>query len=214
MFAASSPIAASLVDWISWARARLSSAICCLTPSERREFSAATAARNAIPSASRSSSVVKRAASVSQATAERAEAPPAPASGGRSRAHRQQGVGMAEALLGLLVEPRVPDRGRRRRRRGLAKGDLVGGERVRLAVPERQDADELVLEEEREAEERDESLAPEPVEVCHAGTREHVAQSQGRPVLHDPADQALVVGAPEPRALLRRPRRAVLRVDS
>ena len=120
---------------------------------------------------------------------------------------------MPQPLLRLLVETCVPDRGRGRRGERLAERDLVGDEDVRLAVPDRQDAHELVLEEEREAEERDEALALDPVEVFHARARENVAEGERRPVLHDPADQPLVVTAGELRALLRRARRSRLRVQ-
>src|SRR5438552_15658163 len=70
MLAASSPIAASFVDWISCAWVRLSSAICCLTPSYRREFSAATPAWSAMPPARRRPSGLDRGRSLSPAIAD------------------------------------------------------------------------------------------------------------------------------------------------
>src|SRR5207247_6917487 len=136
--------------------------------------------------------------------------------GGRAPvlARRPERVGGTQPLLCLLVEARVPDRRRRRRRQRLAERDLVGGEAVGRPVPDREDADELVLEEEREAEERREAFALEPVPVLDAGTGEHVAEGERRSMLDDPAGEPLVVVGRGLGGLRGHARRARLRLEA
>src|SRR5207245_4988793 len=66
-------------------------------------------------------------------------------------AHDEQRLRVTQSLLRLLVPARVTDGHRRRGRQRFTQGLLFGSEHVTLPVEDREDSDELALEEERES---------------------------------------------------------------
>src|SRR5439155_841874 len=181
MLAASSPMAASFVDCTSWACVRLSSAICSFTPSNRREFSTASAPWSAMPSAGRAHHLSRRAA---QHLAE--------VEGGADRlAHGHQRLGVTQAQLRLLVQPRVADADGGGGGQRLRERDVVRRELAALPRPAQEHADRHVVEHEGHAHERQEALRLRPRALAEARVDLEVGQLQRGEVLHDPADGTL-----------------------